>query len=77
MEKSLAISRKHAGASVYRGRSHLTDQQEFYQLLEYTDDINITKRLKEWEDFYNYHRPNFELKEKTPYEVLREKLVPQ
>lgn len=58
-------------------RSHLTDQQEFYQLLEYTDDIDIAKKLKEWEDFYNYHRPNFALKGKTPYEVLREKLVPQ
>jgi transposase InsO family protein len=32
-------------------RSHLTDKQEFYQLLEYTDDIEIGKRLKEWESF--------------------------
>ena len=58
-------------------RSHLTDQNEFYQLLEYTDDIDIAGKLKEWEDFYNYHRPNYALKGKTPYEVLREKLMPK
>ncbi len=56
-------------------RSHLTDQREFYQLIEYTDDINILKKLEEWENFYNYHRPNAALKGKTPYEVLREKLT--
>jgi len=56
-------------------RSHLTDQQEFYQLLEYTDDIDIIKKLEEWEKFYNCHRPNGALKGKTPYEVLREKLL--
>lgn len=56
-------------------RSHLTDQTEFYQLLEYKDDIDIEKKLKEWENFYNYHRPNGALKGKTPYEVLKEKLT--
>jgi IS30 family transposase len=57
-------------------RSHLTDDQEFYQLIEYTDDIDITKKLEEWENFYNCHRPNFALKGKTPYEVLRESWFP-
>ena len=56
-------------------RSHLTDQREFYQLLEYTGDIDIGKKLKEWETFYNCHRPNAALNGKTPYEVLREKLT--
>lgn len=55
-------------------RSHLTDKQEFYQLIEYTDDIDIGKKLAEWETFYNCHRPNAALKGKTPYEVLKEKL---
>jgi transposase InsO family protein len=55
-------------------RSHLTDQTEFYQLIEYTGDIDIEKKLQEWETFYNCHRPNAALKGKTPYEVLREKL---
>jgi transposase InsO family protein len=58
-------------------RSHLTDQQEFYQLIEYTDDIDIKKKLERWETFYNYERPSAALKGKTPYEVLREKLVPK
>jgi len=56
-------------------RSHLTDKQEFYQLIEYTDDIDIAQKLSEWETFYNCHRPNFALKGKTPFEVLREKLT--
>ena len=36
--------------------SHRTDQQEFYQLLSYTDDVDLGRRLAEWEAFYNYHR---------------------
>ncbi len=56
--------------------SHLTDQREFYQLIEYRDDIDIVKKLQEWQTLYNCHRPNAALKGKTPYEVLREKLVP-
>lgn len=55
---------------------HLTDQTEFYQLLEYKDDIDVEKKLKEWESFYNCHRPNGALKGKTPYEALLEKLLP-
>lgn len=51
-------------------RLHLTDKTEFYQLIEYTDDIDIAKKLAEWEVFYNCHRPNAALKGKTPYEVL-------
>jgi transposase InsO family protein len=57
-------------------RSHLTDQREFYQLITYTDDIDILKKLEEWEKFYNCHRPNAALRGKTPYEVLKEKLIP-
>ena len=58
-------------------RSHLTDKQEFYQLLEYTDDIDIGKNLQEWESFYNHSQRNRALNGKTPYEVLREKLKSQ
>ena len=56
-------------------RSHRTDQQEFYQLLHFTDDKNLKKALDEWEKFYNLHRPHSAHKGKTPYEVLREKLT--
>ncbi len=56
-------------------RSHLTDKTEFYQLLNYTGDQNLQKKLTEWEIFYNYHRPHTSLKGKTPYEILKKKLV--
>lgn len=55
-------------------RSHRTDKVEFYQLLNYTDDVDLNERLEEWESFYNYFRPHRSLKGKTPYEVLRDKL---
>ena len=29
------------------GRSHKTDKQEFWQLIDYTDDIDIKAKLKE------------------------------
>jgi len=56
-------------------RSHLTDKQEFYQLLDYKGDIDLRAKLKHWENFYNFQRPHTSLKGKTPYEILKEKLV--
>jgi len=56
-------------------RSHLTDQLEFYQLFEYTDDVDLRGKLAVWEEFYNVHRPHTSLKGLTPYEALRNKLV--
>lgn len=55
-------------------RSHATDDREFYQVLEYKDDIDLHKKLKEWEDFYNYYRSHSSLQGKAPYEILRERL---
>ncbi|MCF8074021.1 MAG: integrase core domain-containing protein [Desulfarculaceae bacterium] len=55
-------------------RSHRTDKEKFHQLMSFTDDVNLNRKLVEWEDFYNYCRPHRLLKGKTPYEVLREKL---
>jgi len=55
-------------------RSHRTDKEEFYQLLSYTDDVDLNEKLAEWESFYNYFRPHRSLEGKTPYEVLRNKL---
>jgi transposase InsO family protein len=51
-------------------RSHRTDNQEFYQLLSYTDDVDLNKKLTEWENFYNFHRPHGAFDGKTPYEAL-------
>ena len=52
-------------------RSHRSDQEEFYQLLTYTYDVDPNKKLAEWERFYNYDRPHGVFNGKTPYEVLR------
>ncbi len=52
-------------------RSHLTDQREFYQLLTYTDDVDLNKKLNAWEHFYNFDRPHGSFKGKTPYEILK------
>ena len=55
-------------------RSHRVDDQEFYQLLDkdgIRDDIHLfNEKLREWEDYYNYHRPHGALDGQTPYERL-------
>jgi transposase InsO family protein len=55
-------------------RSHRIDDQEFYQLLDkdgITDDIHLfNEKLREREDYYNYHRPHGALDGQTPYERL-------
>jgi transposase InsO family protein len=55
-------------------RSHRTDDLEFYQLLSYTDDIDLNEKLKVWENYYNFDRPHGSLNGKSPYEVLKDKL---
>jgi transposase InsO family protein len=61
-------------------RSHRVDDQEFYQLLDkdgITDDIHLfNEKLREWEDYYNYHRPHGALDGQTPYERLVAKMRP-
>lgn len=37
-------------------RSHWTNRKEFYQLHEHTKDLDLNRKLKDWENFYNYHR---------------------
>jgi transposase InsO family protein len=57
-------------------RSHRIDAEEFYRLLDgvVIDDVNIfNAKLKEWQDYYNYHRPHGGLNGQTPYERLRQK----
>jgi len=62
-------------------RSHRVDDQEFYQLLDkngVTDDIHLfNQKLREWEDYYNYHRPHGALDGQTPYERLMAKARPE
>ena len=52
-------------------RSHRTDQEEFYQLLTYTDDVDLNEKLAEWERFYNLDRPHGAFHGKTPHEALK------
>jgi transposase InsO family protein len=52
-------------------RSHRSDQEEFYQMLTYKDDVDLNRKLEEWENFYNYNRPHGAFNGKTPYEVLK------
>jgi transposase InsO family protein len=55
-------------------RSHRVDNQEFYQLLDkdgISDDIVLfNDKVREWEDYYNFHRPHGALNGQTPYERL-------
>ena len=55
--------------------SHRTDQAEFYQLIEYKGDVDLEKRLAEWQKYYNLHRPHTAHGGRTPFEVLHEKLT--
>ena len=53
-------------------RSHRVDEQEFYQPLDkdgIADDIHLfNDKLRESEDYYNYHRPRGALDGQTPCE---------
>jgi transposase InsO family protein len=57
-------------------RSHRIDAEEFYRLLNgvVIDDTKLfNDKLREWEDFYNYHRPHGGLGGQTPYERLKQR----
>ena len=55
-------------------RSHRSDEEEFYQLLTYKNDVDLEAKLAEWERFYNLARPHGAHKGQTPYEALRDRL---
>lgn len=55
-------------------RSHRTDEQEFYQLLMYTGDVDLHRKLAEWDRFCNLSGPHGAFNGKAPYEALRERL---
>ena len=57
-------------------RSHRTDNEEFYALLQgiVIDDANLfNEKISEWERFYNYDRPHGSLGGNTPYERFKQK----
>jgi Integrase core domain len=50
-------------------RSHRIDAEEFYRLLDGTvidDAKTFNDKFREWEDYYNYHRPHGALAGHTP-----------
>jgi transposase InsO family protein len=57
-------------------RSHRIDAEEFYRLLDgaVIDDAGLfNDKLRDWEDYYNYHRAHGGLDGQTPYEILLQK----
>ena len=69
---------QHDGAApAYRrdeGRIELVQPMQ----LALIDDAKIfNDKLREWEDYYNYHRPHGGLGGQTPYERLRTKPAPR
>jgi len=61
-------------------RSHRIDAEEFYRMLDgiLIDDADVfNDKLREWEDYYNYHRPHGGLGGQTPYERLKQKTTTQ
>jgi transposase InsO family protein len=57
-------------------RSHRIDAEEFYQLLDgvVIDDTKVfNDKLREWENFCNYHLPHGGLGGQTPYERLKQR----
>ena len=49
-----------------------SDKEEFYQLLTYTDDVDLNEKLAQWEQFYNFERPHGAFEGRTRYEKLRD-----
>ena len=52
-------------------RSHRTDKEEFFHLLQYTDDVNLNEKFEAWENFYYFSRPHGAFNGKIPYEALK------
>ena len=56
-------------------RSHLTAQREFYQMLDYEGDVNLREKLAQWESYYNFLRPHTAHAGRTPYEMLKIRML--
>jgi len=57
-------------------RSHRIGEEELNQMIKrvvINDARLFNEKLRELEDFYNYHRPHSELAGMTPYERFRER----
>jgi len=55
-------------------RSRRVDAEEFYRLSTASSSTPFfNAKLKEWQDYYNYHRPHRGLNGQTRHERLRQK----
>jgi hypothetical protein len=52
-------------------RSYRTDQEVFYRLLIYTNDVDLYQKIKNWKEFYNFSHPYGAIKSKPPYKKIR------
>ena len=58
----------HLNGKVERGQK--TDKEEFYSTLNLKNpQLDLKKKLAEWQHFYNHKRPHSALKGKTPWET--------
>jgi hypothetical protein len=60
-------------------RTQQTDKNKFWSLLDLSDkSLDLNTLAIEWQNFYNKKRPHSSLKEKIPYQKLKqvEKLIP-
>jgi hypothetical protein len=56
--------------SVPRRALHTRRYAKKVPVLTYTDDVDLNKKLAEWERFYNLDRPHGAFEGKTSYEAL-------
>ncbi len=61
----------------FRVHTVRTDRGHEWQalFLTYSDDVDLSKKLAAWEDFYKLHRPHGAHEGQTPYEALKRLLV--
>ena len=44
-------------------------------MLDYNGDVDLRQKLGQWEDYYNYLRPHSAQAGKTPYEMLKLRML--
>jgi transposase InsO family protein len=58
-------------------RSHRVDSEEFYQCFKYTGDMDLNKKVKLWQDYYNHIWPHGAHNGSSPFEILFGKMDQQ
>ena len=58
-------------------RSHIVDAEKFYKCFKYTGDMDLNKKIKLWQDYYNHIRPHGAHNGSSPLEILFTKMNQQ